>query len=753
MALGEGLSENFYENFASWVRIESRCRSNDLSRGIQAHIADPLWMLARQWQVGEFNGEDAGSPIRLECKYATQPVDTFAANGVVQSYNSYEIPLETLVEREIPKLDWQSRVRIGLEWERLIQTAFHDEATGIIDLYRKKYPLTLPENEKWDALDCATRKFLIFMQRRVTDSKKLFDAYKLFDADNNSADSLPMYENDANPINTDINDKIMAIIEGLFEKYQEQYKQTDPETSKAWRSSSLDYRFHLNQLKPGEYFTKYLFSWDKIPGNDNVKLEGFLNKRFGADWVETAHIEKSDDDKTINLSSVDNYISFKLIKEKTKMSLEINDGRTVELNAKTENGKLNIDLTNRKTSLIAPNYRNGDLDWHTFCTYGQVTEKWTEHDAIVRTPTRLSIGGTSLRWWAFENAKTDFGALDVAKPDLAKLALMEFALIYGDDWYSVPIPVKMSNLVKVDKLRVCNVFNEFEEITQARKVTGSQDKRWDLYSLCQFQDRDKVPDESILFIPPVAGFREESEPLEEVHFLRDEGANMVWAIEHTILNGMGQPFDGFEAQAERIKRRNQVEIRELLSAIEEIRQKLETEDLSVEVRSELEEKIRVKLAQIEQLERGPFAWDKPINDAQLRYRLATKVPENWFPYIPVNVSRFFEAIPLMGGSPPLLPTIIRLQRAQMLRNTDDEEPTSIPAFSRLLDDDTDPLLWIDENAIGRDGLRLMLTRQRVRWLNGKTFVWLGRKVLTGKGEGSSGLRFDVINYGSTKEKE
>ena len=745
MALGEGLSEQFYENFASWVRIESRCRSNDLSHGIQARIADPLWMLARQWQVGEFNGEDAGSPIRLKCKYETQPVDTFAANGVVQSYNSDKVPLETLVEREIPKLDWQSRVRIGLEWERLVQAAFHDEVTEvteIIDLFRNEYPLRLPENEEWDALDYATRKFLKFMQRRVTDSKKLFDAF------NNPEDSLPVYEDDANPINTDINDKIMAIIEELFEKYQEQYEQPNPETSKAWRSGSLDYRFHLNQLKPDEYFTKYLFSWDKIPGNENVKLEGFLKKRFGADWVETAHIEKSDDDMTINLSSVDNYISLKLNKEKTKMSLEINDGRTVELNARTENSKLNIYLTNRKTSLIAPNYRNGDLDWHTFSTDGQVTEKWTEHDAIIRTPTRLSIGGTSLRWWAFENAKTDFGALDVAKPDLAKLALMEFALIYGDDWYSVPIPVKMGNLVKVDKLRVCNVFNEFEEITQARKVTGSQDKHWDLYSLCQFQDRDKVPDKSILFIPPVAGFREESEPLEAVHFLRDEGANMVWAIEHTILNGMGQPFDGFEAQAERIKRRNQVEIRELRSAIEGIRQQLETEALSDDVISGLEEEIRVKQARIEKLERGPFAQDKPINDAQLRYRMATKVPENWFPYIPVNVSRFFEAIPLMDGSPPLLPTIIRLQRAQMLRNVDDEEPTSISAFSRLLDDDTDPLLWIDENAIGRDGLRLMLTRQRVRWLNGKTFVWLGRKVLTGKGEGSSGLRFDVIQGGT-----
>ena len=745
MALGEGLSEQFYENFASWVRIESRCRSNDLSHGIQARIADPLWMLARQWQVGEFNGEDAGSPIRLKCKYETQPVDTFAANGVVQSYNSDKVPLETLVEREIPKLDWQSRVRIGLEWERLVQAAFHDEVTEvteIIDLFRNEYPLRLPENEEWDALDYATRKFLKFMQRRVTDSKKLFDAF------NNPEDSLPVYEDDANPINTDINDKIMAIIEELFEKYQEQYEQPNPETSKAWRSGSLDYRFHLNQLKPDEYFTKYLFSWDKIPGNENVKLEGFLKKRFGADWVETAPIEKSDDDMTKNLSSVNNYISLKINKKKTKMSLEINDGKNVELNARTENSKLNIYLTNRKTSLIAPNYRNGDLDWHTFSTDGQVTEKWTEHDAIIRTPTRLSIGGTSLRWWAFENAKTDFGALDVAKPDLAKLALMEFALIYGDDWYSVPIPVKMGNLVKVDKLRVCNVFNEFEEITQARKVTGSQDKHWDLYSLCQFQDRDKVPDKSILFIPPVAGFREESEPLEAVHFLRDEGANMVWAIEHTILNGMGQPFDGFEAQAERIKRRNQVEIRELRSAIEGIRQQLETEALSDDVISGLAEEIRVKQARIEKLERGPFAQDKPINDAQLRYRMATKVPENWFPYIPVNVSRFFEAIPLMDGSPPLLPTIIRLQRAQMLRNVDDEEPTSISAFSRLLDDDTDPLLWIDENAIGRDGLRLMLTRQRVRWLNGKTFVWLGRKVLTGKGEGSSGLRFDVIQGGT-----
>ena len=648
----EGISQDFKDRFSAWIRLESRCRSNDLSRGIQACIADPLWMLARQWQFGEFIGEDTGSPIRLECSYLTQTIDTFTTNGEVQSYNSADIPLETLVEREIQEFDWQSRVRIGQEWERLVQAEFPDQATDIIDFFRNKYPIKLPENEEWDSLDYATRKFLEFMHRRVTDSKKLLDAYS------NQVDSLPVYDNSSNPLNTLIKD----IVEELFRKYQEQYEQPDPGTQKAWRSSSLDYRFRLNQLKADE------------------------------------------------------------------------------------------DPTNKKTSLIAANYRNGDLDWYTFSTDGLVTGKWTGHMPIIRTPNRISIGGTSLRWWTFENAETDFGALDVAKPDLAKLALMNFALVYGDDWYSVPIPAKMCNLVKVNKLRIYNVFNEFGDIKPARKAAVSQDKRWDLYSLCLFQDHDTVPDESILFIPPVAGFREESKPLEEVHFVRDENANMVWAIEHKILNSMGQPIDGFESQLERIKRRNQVEIQVLKSSVEAIRQQLETGGLSDDVRNELENDISKILARIEELERGPFAQDKPQNNAQLYYRLATKVSENWFPYIPVNVPRLFEYIHLMNDPLPP-PTILRLQRAQMLRNTDDEEPTSIPAFSRLLDDDTDPLLWIDENAIGRDGLRLLLTKQRVRWIGGKTFVWLGRKVLTGKGEGSSGLRFDIINYGSTKEKE
>ena len=44
-----------------WNRLESRPRTDDFNRALKAEIRDPLWMLTKQWQMGEFNGDDAGS--------------------------------------------------------------------------------------------------------------------------------------------------------------------------------------------------------------------------------------------------------------------------------------------------------------------------------------------------------------------------------------------------------------------------------------------------------------------------------------------------------------------------------------------------------------------------------------------------------------------------------------------------------------------------------------------------------------------
>lgn len=85
-----------------------------------------------------------------------------------------------------------------------------------------------------------------------------------------------------------------------------------------------------------------MFSWNEIPGNDTNKFIEFLRQNFDINWVKTAKIDKIDGDMTIKVSSENNSLSLKLNNEKNKVTLTIDDGRTDEFIAKTENGKLNI---------------------------------------------------------------------------------------------------------------------------------------------------------------------------------------------------------------------------------------------------------------------------------------------------------------------------------------------------------------------------------------------------------------------------
>lgn len=86
----------------------------------------------------------------------------------------------------------------------------------------------------------------------------------------------------------------------------------------------------------------HIFSWGDIPGNDNRRLIEFLVQKFDIDWVKTANIEKTKDDKIVRLTEGNNSIHLKLNNEKPDVKLEINDGRTYKLIVKKENNKLNI---------------------------------------------------------------------------------------------------------------------------------------------------------------------------------------------------------------------------------------------------------------------------------------------------------------------------------------------------------------------------------------------------------------------------
>ena len=50
-----------------------------------------------------------------------------------------------------------------------------------------------------------------------------------------------------------------------------------------------------------------------------------------------------------------------------------------------------------------------------------------------------------------------------------------------------------------------------------------------------------------------------------------------------------------------------------------------------------------------------------------------------------------------------------------------------------------------EEEVPREGARVSRAYQLARWFDGTTFLWLGRRKSVGRGEGSSGLRFDVAD--------
>jgi len=85
----------------------------------------------------------------------------------------------------------------------------------------------------------------------------------------------------------------------------------------------------------------YLFSWEKIPGNDNGRLIEFLKQKFTIDWVKQDNIKKNDDGKTTMATNETNFLSLTLNDDKTNVNIEIDDGRTYQFIMKKENGELN----------------------------------------------------------------------------------------------------------------------------------------------------------------------------------------------------------------------------------------------------------------------------------------------------------------------------------------------------------------------------------------------------------------------------
>ncbi len=108
-------------SITTWNRLEPSPRTPSLKAGLRAQVADPLWFLTRQWQLGELAGHDAGSPVQVRSVATAAPLTRLRGrDGSSAPLDLTAAPLEALVEQEDEPLTDRLALDAGAHFLRLL---------------------------------------------------------------------------------------------------------------------------------------------------------------------------------------------------------------------------------------------------------------------------------------------------------------------------------------------------------------------------------------------------------------------------------------------------------------------------------------------------------------------------------------------------------------------------------------------------------------------------------------------------------
>jgi hypothetical protein len=133
------LAERAFPSVTVWNRLEGRPRTVAFERALRAEVRDALWMLSRQWQLGELHGEDAGSPVLAKLHLETTRLTRYQPDGGEPEAFDAAVPLEATVERRPIPLGLDVRVAIGRRWLKSI-AAIGDYRQAYLDAYPIREP-------------------------------------------------------------------------------------------------------------------------------------------------------------------------------------------------------------------------------------------------------------------------------------------------------------------------------------------------------------------------------------------------------------------------------------------------------------------------------------------------------------------------------------------------------------------------------------------------------------------------------------
>jgi hypothetical protein len=306
------------------------------------------------------------------------------------------------------------------------------------------------------------------------------------------------------------------------------------------------------------------------------------------------------------------------------------------------------------------------------------------------------------------------------------MCVTEFALSFGNDWFMVPVRLPVGALYRVQD-NAFVITDSFGITATVKPIQPLNQTPWEMYALRAAPDLQGQLQHT-LFLPDSLDGVQEGAVLEHTLLVRDEMANLAWAIEKTVQGASGEPLDR-DMEASGLAFSQQIQF--------------------------------------------PAAADPQLAAPQLIYRLATPVPANWTPLLPVRkgldfnqpldiqlaragMKRFYPAPVTLAAPDPdyaaflanlgaqvnfITPLVIAKDahikgytfypRGWLLRGNPNEP---------MADDDT---LLLEEEEVPRIGASLKRKFQYARSSDGRSWLWIGRSKLAGRGEAASGLRFDI----------
>jgi hypothetical protein len=545
-------------------RLEPSPRSTGIEEGLAARIHDPLWLLARQWQTGEFNGKDAGTPVIVQVTGTACAVDAWRGSNqpAWTPFDGSAAPLDALVETEDEsRPDLRERVEAGAHFLRLLNAAALGKlAAAFINAHAFDPSLLAGPDFSTDALFTAIAK-------RTPDGLLL------------QTTALDLSAGQAQPVAIDPADLpvVVDVANSWLAWYQaEIHRDTATGTAVTWQEHRLEYGFAASSAAAGG------------------------------------------------------------------------------------------------TVLVADRYQGDGVDWFDFDIDPSAVSSPSAAPPIAinlkAVPTPVRFSGMPLpRFWAMEDASVDFGSIDAAPNDVGRLLLVEFATVYSNDWFVLPIKIPAGTLTILSSVTVTDVFGRTGVLARAG------DSAWNLFSL---DTRGAAhPAQNGLLLPPTSGPLLEGSPVETVRFLLDQMADLAWGVEARVQNAL-------EASVDR------------------------------------------RTAWVAPGKLPPGTPDLPA------YHVETVVPDYWIPLAP-------EQLPGQAS--------IHLRMVPLEVNNSGVPQAVLPQGLLLQSTDSGGRLWLYEEEIPREGTQVDRLYRYARWQNGQTSIWAARRRTVGRGEGSSGLRFDVLD--------